>query len=608
LFKKYKSFIGVLCKYFSENHKSGGIVKIGKLGACKADVLKKAHKKRTKKKVRFVREKKIHYFDDGIVRFSNAEEGTKGILKADGKNAIKLGKCGIRNGSRKQKFRKVNPLVYPLYYKYEDIFTENEVDVPRTVIVEGCWKTNKYTLDRQMNPEVKGEFTDHPTAENMASFDKTVKVVLRKLKIKVQETCTFTDVSFCEISKDKKPGFRYEECLSMLTKQQALPTAYKIAEKRWNAVTESVKDRCKIFPGVYTIGARNKKDFTYDDGEVAISRAVHMPELHSELTSAPWCDRITGFIKECASGPLYIGNSFLDYMRLNKDTNGSEFVLEGDWKRFDSTLYIKIITCAVAILRCYFPTDCKYTDNHFIALYDTLAIKDYYIPGGRVFRLFHGLPSGVKSTSLIGSIINLIALVYCVGPKVCKRFNFIVGGDDFLISCYKKGVDKDKFIEDFETKAKELGMILKFAKFKKYNAENLNDLPVFYKYCVHKGRPIVPPAAMLERVFIPWNKNYQNKWKFFKFLQDIMPSLGCPTSHLIIYYELYVKTSMLCGNKSATIQKIYDYHKLIYNKMMNGERNLLFKDDAVKNLHVESILSTLNEKNGVVPVHDLSCF
>lgn len=73
-------------------------------------------------------------------------------------------------------------------------------------------------------------------------------------------------------------------------------------------------------------------------------------------------------------------------------------------------------------------------DNHFIAIFDTVGIKDYYIPGGRVFRAFHGLPSDVKSTNLLGTIINLIALDWCTGTRTNRSFDYVAGGDDFVIS------------------------------------------------------------------------------------------------------------------------------------------------------------------------------
>lgn len=54
-----------------------------------------------------------------------------------------------------------------------------------------------------------------------------------------------------------------------------------------------------------------------------------------------------------------------------------------------------------------------------------------------MYRLIYGLPSDVKSTSLLESIINLLALGYCVGRKKIKESSFVVDGNDFIITFNK---------------------------------------------------------------------------------------------------------------------------------------------------------------------------
>lgn len=60
--------------------------------------------------------------------------------------------------------------------------------------------------------------------------------------------------------------------------------------------------------------------------------------------SEVWIDPITDFLKRKKGGPIYIGKSFIDLNRLHKDWANSEHILEGDWKGFDSTMYIRLIT------------------------------------------------------------------------------------------------------------------------------------------------------------------------------------------------------------------------------------------------------------------------
>jgi hypothetical protein len=558
MFKEYKRFIPLLVSYFSENKDKGGVLKPGPTGKGFKKIsraLKNVSSGASSFKNKTVRKdpKRLSYFalDDGYVHKINDEQiDGKYINKiyTDGYNSKYLGKSEVRNGTRKQKFRKPPTSSLIKYVLNKEIFDEFEVDVNKCVIVDGCFETNKQTLKSQLIPaSPEGVFTRYPTVKNLELFDDTVKTIFRKLKnIGIIDVQTFDDVYLTEISPNKKPGFRYEEEFRQTTKTEALPTALKLARKRWDYASKStvkIIDRNKIKPGVYTIGARNKRDYTYENMEAASSRVVHMPELHCELTSAPWCDAFIDRLKELAKGPIYLGNSILDWFRLNKDSYDSAFILEGDWKKFDSTLYIKIITTALAVLRCFYPHNNKYIDKHFILMYDTLSIKDYYTVGGNVFRAFHGLPSGVKSTSILGSIINLISLVFCIGPSQSRMFNFIVGGDDFLVCCKNNSIDPDDLCEQMEHNSEVLGMKFKFLKIKQFNAENVEDCPVFYKYTIYKGFPVVPTSSVLERVFMPWNKSYNTSLSVKKFLYDVMPSLGKPMSHLLLYYD-YLSSSL----------------------------------------------------------------
>jgi hypothetical protein len=273
-----------------------------------------------------------------------------------------------------------------------------------------------------------------------------------------------------------------------------------------------------IIPSLYTIGARNKRDYTYDEGESATSRVVHMPEFHAELTSGVWTDRITEFVKERKKGPIFIGNSSLEYNRLERTLENSKLCFEGDWKRFDSSLFITIIICAVAILRCHYPLDDDRIDNHFIAIFDCVGIKDYYTPGGHVFRMMHGLPSGVKSTNLVGTIINLIALDWCCGTENSRKVDFIAGGDDFVVSVRELFCTSEVFTEEFNERAEEIGMKCKFLKEKFPASNSLNELPCFYKYVVKDSQPAIPNDSLLERVFLPWNKRYDKYKDLFDFV------------------------------------------------------------------------------------------
>lgn len=543
----------------------------------------------------------------------------EGDVVADNYNSINLGFGPIRNATRKQKYKKP-PLHANIEYAInKDIFDAFECDVERAVVIDGCYRSNKYTLIRQLTPEnLDGTHYKHPDCETLSKFDETIKAVIRKLSCyDMLETCAFEDVLNCEFTGEKKAGYRYEEEYGLNTKESAVTIAYSLAKKRWNYVSQflSKKDssfeRKKIYPGYYVIGARSKRDATYENGEVPNSRVVHMPEFHCEMTSAPWCDSITEEIKEKRKGPVYIGNSILDWRRLDKDMRDSQYVIEGDWKRFDSTLYIQMITMVVAIMRTFFPLNSDYIDRHFMLLYDSLAFKDYHLVGGRFIRAFHGLPSGVKATSLINSFANLIALNYCVGPKNSKSFNFIVGGDDFLISRrrdkFGNCVLGDELLSEIEQRSSELGMQFKFLKLKYYNSDEIEDCPTFYKYTIYKGKPVVPTSSVLERCYMPWNKTYNSKKKYLKFLRDVQPSLGTPMSHLLLFFKTLIHLTYLNTGLRLTYAEVIKSHMRLTEGMFNRKiysdyiLNFFTGEDILSKRDVASLLekknSSYNNKN-----------
>ena len=73
---------------------------------------------------------------------------------------------------------------------------------------------------------------------------------------------------------------------------------------------------------------------------------------------------------------------------------------------------------------------------------------------------------------------------------------------------------------------------------------------------------------MLERVFMPWNKNYAEGIDLVKFLQDLMPSLGTPATHLLLYYKYYYILCKKYLNINYTVDDIIKRHRMIHERMM----------------------------------------
>jgi hypothetical protein len=286
----------VLCNYFDENKDLVTSLKSGLIGTGFTKVNKSLRKlKSTRKSITNTnkvdgKDYNGRYYalvDGRVSKVRDVKVDGKFVngVYVDGYNSKELQRSSVRSSTRKQKFKKAPISALNKYSQNKELFDAFEVDVNKCVIVDGCYSTNKQTLKKQLIPEsLAGDHYHYPTIEGLKKYDDTIKSFFRKMKhIGMIETQTFSDIFNTQVSPDKKPGFRYEEELRQRTKKEAIHTAIKLCKKRWNVASNlkvSKFDRTKIYPGVYTIGARNKRDYTYTDLEPASSRVVHMPEFH----------------------------------------------------------------------------------------------------------------------------------------------------------------------------------------------------------------------------------------------------------------------------------------------------------------------------------------
>lgn len=495
----------------------------------------------------------------------------KGDLKADGVHSFYLGRHIVRNGDRKQTFRKPPLPCSEFYHAHKPIFDKIGVNVDDSIVVSGCFKTNKSTLQRTMIPKEQNSFSGLPSIHTILKKSKAIKSVIRKLKIPQLPSCNINDLTSSKFNMETYPGFTYYEYLGHKNKLEALSDAMYIAKKRWNNITNCYKKSRKIkrnflYPYTYSVGARNKREVNAENFDVLKSRPVHMPEFHGEICDCVWTDQIIDFIKTEKKGPIYIGNNYSQYSRIVNDLKDCSSIIEGDVKQFDSSLYINDIIIAVSLARLYYDINDPSIDNHFVSLFDSIGIKDYITPGGYVYRLIHGLPSGVKSTSLLGSIINLVNLSHCTRNVSQKKIKYVIGGDDFLIGLldYKD----QNFISEVESVGAEIGYEFKQLEYKNYSDPNFDLRPCFYKYTIDRNEPIVPTKVILERMLMPWAKQYNDNFSLLKFLNDLIPSLGAPRTHCFLFYKFYSYLYEQCTNKPLKIKDIYLIHCNAYNKVM----------------------------------------
>lgn len=464
---------------------------------------------------------------------------------------------------------------------HKPILEEFGIDIDKVVTINGCFKTNKSTLQRTMIPPSNSKFSSRPNLKLLLKKEIAIKAAIRKLKIPTLCKCEIDDIQTSKFNMNTYAGFTYDEYLQKPTKREAINDALFIARKRWKNITKANKEsrlinRNEIFPHTFSVGARNKREDSYENGEEVKSRAVHMPEFHGELCDCPWIDQISDYVKEIGKGPIYIGNNLAKYDRLYKDFYKCSQVIEGDVVKFDSSLFINDIIIAVSLARLYYDINDEEIDNHFIAIFDTIGIKDYITPGGYVYRLIHGLPSGVKSTSIFGSFINLINLLHVTRKFSHKNINFSVGGDDFLIGI--KDGKHDELIDYITKEGESIGYEFKLLTEKSFSSKSFDDRPTFYKYTIDRNEPVVPTKVIIERMLFPWNKKYSNNADVLKFLHDLIPSLGAPRTSCFLFYKLYSTIYEQVTGSKISIERVYSMHLYFYMKVLKF--GLPIRDDG----------------------------
>lgn len=67
---------------------------------------------------------------------------------------------------------------------------------------------------------------------------------------------------------------------------------------------------------------------------------------------------------------------------------------------------------AFAIIRGCFPSS-DLVDNAFLFMMNQFCHKDVVTPDGNVYRIDGSIPSGDIWTSLVGSLVNYLAMEYC---------------------------------------------------------------------------------------------------------------------------------------------------------------------------------------------------
>ena len=91
------------------------------------------------------------------------------IFQTDGINSITSHrKSKIRIGTRPQYYRKPPEPASMFFHANTKLFDSNGIDLDKAVIVNGCYDTNRVTLERTAVPQIGDTFaTQPPNKQNM---------------------------------------------------------------------------------------------------------------------------------------------------------------------------------------------------------------------------------------------------------------------------------------------------------------------------------------------------------------------------------------------------------------------------------------------------------
>jgi hypothetical protein len=103
----------------------------------------------------------------------------------------------------------------------------------------------------------------------MEELSKCPEIAIRKMKIAIQPTCNSEDMLDALFDGSKMPGFKFQEVFDCKPKAEASKVAYAITKEKWNYISRTTRIgekliRSKLFPTIYTLGARNKRENDYE--------------------------------------------------------------------------------------------------------------------------------------------------------------------------------------------------------------------------------------------------------------------------------------------------------------------------------------------------------
>lgn len=148
--------------------------------------------------------------NDSMFMEQSPKSNNPGELDVNGHTSYYVGRHIIN-----QSYRRVPDPMIEVYHKYKLVFDSFSVTLNDTIIVDGCFKTNKPTLQRTMIPETDSEYTGMPSMLLIRNMKNSIKATIRKLKISTLAKCEKEDMNHTVFNMDTYPGFLYKEYMGI---------------------------------------------------------------------------------------------------------------------------------------------------------------------------------------------------------------------------------------------------------------------------------------------------------------------------------------------------------------------------------------------------------
>lgn len=239
---KFESFYDLSCSYLKNNYNVG--FKNPSVGVPKfySNAYKSFDSKNNKKirKKGFKREKRLEtsynyiYNDYGDVCRETADGP---LFICDNENSwLHKEKSDVRISTRRQRFSKPPEICTDFFYEFNEIFKgintadgeAKDFKLDEHVVVDGCFDTNKHTLQEQMDCKnfLEGNV---PNKDHYNLMKTAVADTIRKLKVEEFKSVDITDIRDFDFDLSTKPGYRYEHYLLKEKKKDCVDEAVYLA-------------------------------------------------------------------------------------------------------------------------------------------------------------------------------------------------------------------------------------------------------------------------------------------------------------------------------------------------------------------------------------------